>query len=146
MKNIEKIISKFKIKKNLHIRYGDLDTFKHVNNKSYLSFLEDARIYYFEKVINFDLKKLDFETVVARIEISYHYPIKIEDKVIAYIRCCKIGSKSLDLETIIVKNDNKIVAKSKVTLVSFDIKNEKSTKNNLNSVKLIREFEKNSNL
>ena len=56
----------------VHMRWMDMDAFAHVNNSSYLAYLEEARIAMF-----FDRYDASFAqgTVIARHEIDYLRPI-----------------------------------------------------------------------
>ena len=120
---METDIKEFKHLIGLNIRYADLDTFGHVNNKAYLSFLEEARIDYHRKIFNWK-KDLEFSAVVAKIEINYIKPVFYSDNLFAYTKTSHIGNKSFELTTLfVVKNDkgnNNIVANAKVVLVSID--------------------------
>jgi acyl-CoA thioester hydrolase len=63
----------------LHLRFGDEDSYGHVNNVRYLQFLEDARV----SVMSapraggsfFDLTHPDHYTLVGRQEIEYRSPL-----------------------------------------------------------------------
>lgn len=119
----------FKHKTKIKVRFSDLDAMRHVNNAKYLTFLEEARIDYFSSL--FDRKKdsLDFEAVVARIEIDYLFPIHLGDEVEVFTRISKIGNKSVDVEHIVaVKKEDKIVkaAVSVTKLVYYDYKTGKT--------------------
>ena len=138
-------ISKFKSKVKIQVRYADLDTYGHVNNKAYLSFLEEARIHYI-KDLNLESKItiFDFGAVVGRIDIKYLYPIQYYDEVYAYTRCSRLGNKSYDLENIIVikRGDQSIIAaQATVTMVSFDLKNNKSKPLDPDLIKVVKNFE-----
>ncbi len=131
----------FRVATRIKVRYADLDTLQHVNNASYLSYLEEARIEYIEKVWDFDKKTLDFGVVVAHISIDYIAPILITDELKVYTRCVKIGTKSFTFESVFITNDQQIAAKSNVVLVTVnkdgipvEIKEEPREK--------LREFEK----
>ena len=135
-------LQKFKHQITVDVRYDDLDTMGHVNNKKYLSYLEEARISYHEEVLNFDKKSLDFSAVVGRVDISYYAPILFGDRVQLLSRCSRIGSKSFDIETLILsKNTKKIASKSTVTLVSVDMKTGKSAENDATLVEKIKAYE-----
>lgn len=137
----------FKHKIVLDVRYDDLDTMGHVNNKVYLSYLEEARISYHKEVMDFDPKSLDFGIVVARIDISYKAPIFLGDKVEIHSRCSRIGKKSFDIETLIYRkgqkqeNELQLAAQSTVTLASFDIKTGKSMPNPPEAMEMIKKYE-----
>ncbi len=128
----------------INIRYADLDTYAHVNNKAFLTFLEDARIYYIKDVMNFMPSDFDYQAVVGRIDISYLAPLFLYDEAWVYTRCSRIGSKSYDLESYIIKMvDNKEIVASKavVTMVSFDLKKGTTKPNDLSMMNSIKEYE-----
>jgi len=137
-------LDKFKNRLQVIIRYEDLDTYGHVNNKAFLTFLEDARIYYMKDVMNFAPKNFDYEAVVGRIDISYLAPLFLYDEVWVYTRCSKIGTKSYDLESYIIKKENNteiIAAKVITTMVSFDLKTGKTKLNNENMMAIVKKYE-----
>lgn len=134
----------FKHKLPIIIRYDDLDTYGHVNNKIFLSFLEDARIYFMKDIMGFAPKNLDFEAVVGRIDIKYLVPLHLYDEVFVYSRCSKVGEKSYELEHFITKKveDKEIAcAFCTVTMVSYDLKNGVSKINNPKMIEKIMEYE-----
>ena len=134
----------YKNQLSIVVRYGDLDTYRHVNNKAFVSYLEDARIYYMKEVMHFTPKNMDYEVVVGRIDISYLAPLFLYDDVWVYTRCSNIGNKSYELESLIIKMvDNKriIAAKALVTMVSYDLKKGVTKKNSEKMISLIKEYE-----
>ncbi len=140
-------LSKYKHRIEIFVRYDDLDTMRHVNNKVYLSYLEEARINYFEQSSGFDKKTLDFKMVVARVDVSYRRPIEIGDKVELYTRCSRIGNKSVEFESIFIKTNPKtpdiqeLASYGSVVLVSVDSETGLSTENSLEMVEKIKQFE-----
>lgn len=76
------------------VRYGDLDPQGHVNNAAYLSYLESARLGYYERA---GIWQPGSRTgmVVARIEIDYLASINYGQAVQVGIRLEKLGCKSL---------------------------------------------------
>ncbi len=118
--NLEQIKSDFKVVTEMKVRYADLDTLRHLNNASYLSYLEEARIDYFEQVLNFDKASLQFDVVVAHIDIDYLFPIVITDEVKIHTKCGRIGTKSMDIDCFIISNDKNICSRAKAILVSVD--------------------------
>ncbi len=113
----------FKHKIHISVRFSDLDAMGHVNNAAYLSYLEEARIAYFNKVLNIPNNNLAFGAVIARIEIDYIKQIRLGDQVEVYTHCARIGNKSSDIENLIVvveDGNRKTAAKAVTKLVSFD--------------------------
>ena len=67
-KNINITLKDFPFNHKLKTRWRDLDAFKHVNNATFLSYIEDARIVFFKRWgINFREKSL----IVASVKIDY---------------------------------------------------------------------------
>ncbi len=135
----------FRSKIQINVRYDDLDTLGHVNNKVYLSYLEESRINYMTEVLGFDGNSLNFDVVVGRIDITYLSPVFLKDKVFIYTRISRIGKKSFDFECYIIKNngeENQTAAYALVTLVSVDIKTGKTKENGSNMIEKILKFEK----
>ncbi len=134
----------FKNKVQILVRYDDLDTLGHVNNKTYLSYLEESRINYLAEVLNLKKNSLDFDVVVGRIDIKYLFPIFLNDEVYVYTRISRIGERSYDFECYVVKNNNSKIqtcAFASVTLVSVDLKTGKTKLNNPKMIDLIQKYE-----
>jgi len=137
-------LDKLKNRLQVTVRYEDLDTYGHVNNKAFLTYLEDSRIYYMKEVMDFTPKNFNYEAVVGRIDISYLAPLFLYDEVWVYTRCSKIGTKSYDLESYIIKKeDNSEIVAAKVitTMVSFDLKTGKTKLNNKNMMAIVSKYE-----
>lgn len=118
-------LSLYKHKLNITVRFSDLDAMGHVNNATFLTFLEEARFAFFRAVLKKDVDKINFEAIIARIEIDYKNQICLGDKVDVYTRCPRIGEKSGDIENLIVveKGSKKIIAAFALSkLVSIDYK------------------------
>ncbi len=117
----------FKHKTKIIIRFSDLDAMQHVNNATYLTYLEEARIDYFNNLFDRKKENLDFEAVIGRIEINYVYPIVLGDEIEVFTRVSKLGNKSVDVEHIIAikKNNEYIQAANSITkLVYYDYKSQ----------------------
>ncbi len=137
-------IRDFKHRIKVKVRFSDLDAMRHVNNATYLSYLEEARIAYFKEALNKPMDKLDFQAVVARIEIDYKQPIIFGDELEILSRISKIGNKSFDMDHIIIidRNENKIIAAEIVTkLVSYNYETQTSFPIPAYARKLIQDYE-----
>ncbi|MFZ5992565.1 MAG: acyl-CoA thioesterase [Deinococcota bacterium] len=76
------------------VRYSDLDTFAHVNNAVYLSYLEEARAAYYRALQSLEPGLPEFKTLVARSEVDYLRPILLGQRVEVHIRVTAVGNKS----------------------------------------------------
>ena len=152
MNNYKVIMSdleKFKHKVKIKVRFSDLDAMGHVNNATYLSYLEEARISYFYNILNIPQDSLAFNAVVAKIDIDYLNELHLSEDVDVYTRLVKFGQKSLDVEHLVItKRNGEIVvaARAMTKLVSYDYKKHRSIDTPEYVKKAIIEFERNGNL
>jgi acyl-CoA thioester hydrolase len=68
------------------VRFRDLDAMGHVNNATYFTYLEQARIGFRDQVIPGLSGKSEFHSVVAENHLIYRKPIVYEDKEVI-VRC-----------------------------------------------------------
>lgn len=84
----------------VHVRWDDLDAFGHVNNASYLTFIQEARAdftWYSRKAKG--LPPMLADMVVARAEVDYLEPIfEGGIEISCFIWCGRIGNSSFDLQ------------------------------------------------
>lgn len=105
------------------VRYGDLDPQGHVNNAKYLTYFEQARVYYFMKLGLFskDQSFMEIGVIVADIHITYHAPTHYGDNIKTGAKVTKIGNKSMTVEQCVMNADTgKVMASGEVVLVTFD--------------------------
>ena len=121
----------FKHKIPIQLRFKDGDIMGHVNNANHLSYIELARIKYFEDVVGMDSTWSKQQGIIlAHISIDYKAPLFIHDKVWVYTRCSKLGTKSIELMWKIVREISgapEIVAQGNSVLVCYDYSLNQST-------------------
>jgi acyl-CoA thioester hydrolase len=112
----------------VEVRFADLDAMGHLNNAKYLTYTEQARIYYVRDVCVWEGNWRKLGIILARTEIDYKLPIAFDDKVMVYIRVSRLGSKSFDFEYMVTrqraKNEVEIAALSKSVMVAYDYEND----------------------
>ena len=80
------------------VRYSDLDTYDHVNNKIYHTWFENLRIIYLIKS-GFDFtNKKNAMPVVRTSSIEYNSAMFLDEEYTTVIRCSKVGNTSFDLD------------------------------------------------
>lgn len=118
----------------------------HVNNANYLTFIELARVKYFEDVAGTDKKwSQQVGIILARIEIDYKAPVFLHDAIAVYTRCSRLGTKSLTLDWRVVREKNaaeEVVAQGIAVLVCYDYANEKTVALPEEQRRAIENFEK----
>jgi acyl-CoA thioester hydrolase len=114
----------FKHKTPIQIRFKDVDKMGHVNNANHLTYIELARIKYFEEVVGVDANWSHQQGIIlAHISIDYKAPLFLHDNVFVYTRCSKLGKKSIELSWVIVReksSSEEIIAQGIAVLVCYD--------------------------
>lgn len=123
-KRLYPILDDFTFQHPLKTRWRDLDAFRHVNNATFLSYIEDARILFFKRWrINLKEKSL----IVASVKIDYINQLEHPSEIIVGQKISRLGKKSFDIESaIFVKKNLQIVSHSIVTSVCYDFLNKKT--------------------
>ncbi|WP_253737470.1 acyl-CoA thioesterase [Halohasta salina] len=101
----------------LPVRFRDLDSFGHVNTAVHASYVEEARMAYFEQVVGVDLASVG--TVVASLSIDYRRPIEFGDDLAVETRVSAIGTTSLTLDHDL-RVDGDVVSTATVVVVRYD--------------------------
>lgn len=116
------MIDQFTFYHPITVRYGDLDPQGHVNNAAYLTYVESARLGYYQTtgIWREDSGALT-GMVVAHIDIDYLAPITLGQDIRVGIRLARIGNKSLTLDFRIESlPEKKIVARGTSVMVAYD--------------------------
>ena len=124
--NIPKKImkSEFKFIIELDTRWADMDCIGHVNNATFLTYIESARI----KLIE-DLGFLDVPIIMASVKIDYINQLKYPATMQIGQKISRIGNSSFDILTgIFEKTKETLITLSTTTLVCYDYKAQKSIK------------------
>ena len=110
----------------IKVRVSETDALGHINNASYFTYLEDARIDFLEEMgISIKDEVFAFMLVSTKCDfISQGYfgqILQVDTKVL------KIGTKSLTLVSdILDKESGKVIAKGEATIVYFNLLDEKT--------------------
>lgn len=106
----------------IHVRFADLDVQQHVNNAVYLTYLESARLGYYQQVGIWDRDSgLLTGMVVAHIDIDYLAPIYLGQAIQVGLRLARLGNKSFTLDFQIEAVDtNTVFARGSSVMVAYD--------------------------
>ena len=119
----------YKHKTPIQIRFKDVDAFKHVNNANHFTYLELARVKYFDDVAGQDMNWSKQGIILANAKVDYTLPILFKDTIFIYTKCSRIGNKSFDLAYKIIKEENGkeiLMAEASTVLVCYDYEKGKS--------------------
>ena len=103
------------------IRWGDMDSFGHVNNVQFFRYLESARIAYALKIIAHEVKSKGESVILADMRCTFHQQLLWPGELDLYTRTARLGRSSIELEQLICRADETdAVATAESVLVWFD--------------------------
>lgn len=138
-------MEKFKHKIPIQIRFKDVDMMGHVNNANHFTYLELARVKYFDTVSGEKTNWTKTGIILAKTIIDYKLPILLTDQLFVYTKCSRIGNKSFDLIYKIIKEETGkeiLLADASTVLVCYDYGKGQSILMPDEWKKKIQEFEK----
>ena len=107
----------FRFSTGIEVRWSDCDSFGHVNNAVYLTYLEQARLAYWREV----LPDVPFPgLIIARIEIDFRAQAFPADRLEVRAAVTSLGTTSFRHEYEIVRDDGSVAARASSTQVFFD--------------------------
>ena len=111
-------LSDYYINYSMHTRWKDMDSFQHINNAAFLTYIEDARIALFNRWNINDIKN---SIILASLKIDYHIQLKHPSRIIIGQKIYHIGNTSFDIGFgIFMEGNNSPVSTGIVTCVCFD--------------------------
>jgi acyl-CoA thioester hydrolase len=104
--------------KRIEIRWRDMDGFGHVNNSTYLTYLEEARDQFLTDLLGETVHRI----VIRRIEIDFVSGLtQDDDHVDVDVRLTGVGTSSLSLaEQIVSVADGRVAAMAQTVMVHTD--------------------------
>jgi acyl-CoA thioester hydrolase len=113
----------FEFETEVAVRYGDLDTYGHVNNAVYATLLEEARVDYLTQVVgeHADITGTGngLGIVLATLELEFQSSLGPSDSVTVAVRVPRLGESSFPIEYE-VREDGDVLASGETTVVVFD--------------------------
>lgn len=95
----------YKCKIRVQIRFGDTDALGHINNAKYLSYMEVARIKYFDDLFGQSIDWNEEGFILAKAEVNFRKPIFLTDTIDLYVRTSRFGTKSFDMDYVFIRTD-----------------------------------------
>lgn len=107
----------FSFEVEIPVRYRDLDTYGHVNNATYATYLEEARIAYFEAVLGLEQEARGM--LVVSMSIDFEAPIEARAVTVG-LGITHVGDTSFTFEYTVVA-DGRTVATAESVQVAYDV-------------------------
>ena len=108
------------------LRWSDLDAFNHVNNARYLTFIEQARLEWFESLEEPWITQ-DAAPVIASATLHFRRPIEYPASIFVELFCEKLGNSSVTIGHRIVAGDGTVHCDGSVVAVWVDRRSGKPT-------------------
>ncbi|MDQ3230038.1 MAG: acyl-CoA thioesterase [Pseudomonadota bacterium] len=89
----------------MELRWRDLDAFNHVNNSSFLTFLEEARIRWFAS-LGTEWVTETIAPLLAAVQINYRKPIPYPSDIVIELFAERVGNSSLTISHRICSGDD----------------------------------------
>lgn len=118
--------SDYKLSLELRIDWGDLDMYEHVNNVSYMQYLQSGRVNFWEASgIHEFYQSSNQGTMLVSTKCDFKKSLQYPGKAIVKTKLDFIGNKSFGLKHIILNEKGDLCAEGQDIVVCFDFeKNE----------------------
>ena len=104
----------------IELRWRDLDAFNHVNNSNFMTYLEEARIRWFESLDEPWLTDA-FAPLLAAVQMNYRVPIPYPARVVVELFADRVGTTSVTIGHRIAAEDGTVLyADGHVVMVWID--------------------------
>ncbi|WP_344776832.1 thioesterase family protein [Nocardioides panacisoli] len=104
----------------VHVRFSDVDVYRHVNNVVYFEYFQEARIRLFSALGRGLTDVPPIQVVVAQADVDYLAPILLRaEPYDCWTQIARVGNRSLTVESEIL-DDERVLARARVALVFFD--------------------------
>lgn len=104
----------------IELRWRDLDAFNHVNNSNFMTYLEEARIRWFETLGEAWVTDA-FAPLLAAVQMNYRVPIPYPSSVVVELFADRVGNTSITIGHRIASEDGTVLhADGHVVMVWID--------------------------
>ena len=110
----------FKHITQVEVRFADMDSFGHVNNASFLTFIEQARIKYFDDISGLYYHPSEQGIILAHAALDFIRPLHFKEKLMVLTLCTHIGSKSISIAHRVIAGEMEEVATAETVVVAFN--------------------------
>ena len=106
----------------IEVRFRDCDPLGHVNNAAYLTYLEQARLFYWRSMWGFGSEAAAAlpGVIMARAEVDYKRPARYGQLLDVRIGLAAIGRTSFTYDYEVVDEAGEVVAAAKTVQVMYD--------------------------
>jgi acyl-CoA thioester hydrolase len=112
-------MSNFSFEHEIEVRFRDLDAMGHVNHAVFLSYMEQARVAYWQRITG--LAGVVRQFILARAECDYRAAVTLGERVLVRLRVSHLGRSSFTLEyELLNARTRAVVANARTVMVMYD--------------------------
>ena len=94
----------------LALRWGDQDAFNHVNNATYLRYIEEARVRWLAEIAGDWDRNTASAPIMAAVQANYRRPMTWPGEIVVQLFCERLGNRSVTLaHRIVDANDASVL-------------------------------------
>jgi acyl-CoA thioester hydrolase len=127
MADIAEIFESFPVVIQLPVVWGEMDSYRHVNNVVYFRYFESARLEYFLRLDWFEFEKqTGIGPILAATQARYRRPLTYPDTISVGARVASMADERFQMEHLIVSHRQQaITTEGQGTIVTFHYASEK---------------------
>ncbi len=120
-------LSAYKLSLELRIDWGDLDMYEHVNNVSYMKYLQSGRVNFWEATgIHEFYRNSNQGTMLVSTKCDFKKSLHYPGKAVIKTKLDFIGNSSFGLKHIILNEKGELCAEGTDVVVCFDFEKNKT--------------------
>jgi acyl-CoA thioester hydrolase len=118
---IESLLVGFPVSVQLPVVWGEMDSYRHVNNVVYFRYFETARLEYFRRLDWFEYEKeTGIGPILAATQARYRKPLTYPDTISVGARVSALGVDRCTMDYLLVSHQLQVVAaEGQGTIVTF---------------------------
>jgi acyl-CoA thioester hydrolase len=118
---VQPLLTAYPVVIELPVCWGEMDSYRHVNNVVYFRYFENARLEYFRRLGWFEYERdTGIGLILQATEARFRKPLTYPDTMSVSARVASLAEDRLHLEHLIVSHQQgAVVAEGKGTIVTF---------------------------
>lgn len=116
----------YKVSKDIEVRFSDVDALGHVNNASFLSYMEEVRLTYMAHLfpdLNYQKDFSQFPVILGDVYCRYVSPAFLGETICVQTQVAEFGTKSFTMEYVLEdKKTKRLIATARTTMVMYNLK------------------------
>ena len=122
-------MSDYPVSIEIPVLWGDLDSFGHVNNARYFTWIEAARMAYFDAVgVQTSGRDMDVGPILATTSCSFRTAVTYPDTVVVRATVSRIGNTSFTMGYRVERASGDVVAEASAVIVMVDYRTDQKVR------------------